>query len=377
MKNSLAAINRKIIPYNPEFRKLSLVKSVNAAILLQQLDFYFWFGKYIEFYKFLEPAPNHYSYTEGDSWTEELGFSAEEFTTAFRQIGIQYKSCKAYHEAQSKFVSPEGVEYYYASYIDRRRGITKYVRNDKLLDTELQKLVNGKEIVRKSKPEYHEEVRERIERVEAEQAAEATNTDSVVPKKAKKTPKEIAADKAAKEEQKRLRAEAKAKAELERQAQIDADNQWRYDLFQGKERYMRFNAWFWGTYVKGSTLENPGMFYSIMLKDLRLGGEKYRGVIGMFDVAEQKQAEENKIAAIQPTESKTNDEDEYFTSKLNEEELVALQEANLGPELYGFCLRQMEHQSHSLRMKTIVSLSRKQELQNYRKRLQESFEADS
>lgn len=367
MKNRLAAIARRVIPYNPEFRKLPLVKSVNAALLLQQLDY--WFDRHTDFYKFLEPAPNHHSYLEGDSWTEELGFSAEEFTTAFRQIGLQYKSCKAYGEATNKFVSADGTEYYYASYIDRRRGITKYVRNHKLLDAELLKLVEGKEIVRKQKPEYHEEVRERIERLKEEaRIAEEQPPVVVAPPKPKPTPEEIAAEKARKEEEKRLRKEAKAKADQERKEKIDADNKWRYDLFGSKERYMSFNGWFWGTYIKQQTLEKPDMFYTIMLKSLNMGAEKFRHIVRMFEIAEQKQAQEAQIQAVAAS-APAADTNDYFAQQLTSEELAALNAANLDEDLYNFCLRVMEHQTHSMRMKTIRNQSEEQEVRNYRKTL--------
>lgn len=367
MKNRLAAINRRIIPYNPEFRKLPLVKSVNAALVLQQLDF--WFDKHTEFYKFLEPAPDNWSYTEGDSWTEELGFSAEEFTTAFRQIGLQYKSHKAFKLAANVFVSPEGVEYYYASYIDRRRGTTHYVRNHRLLDAELQKLVEGVDIVRKEKPESPvsdpEEIRARVNRLERErQEREAEK----IQMKTKPTPEEIAAKKAQKEEEKRQRAEAKAQAERERQEKIDADNKWRYDLFGSKERYLQFNGWFWGTYMKGTQLQNPGMFYRIMLENLGAGGEKYQYVLAQFNSFEQKQAQEAQIQAVAAS-APAEDTNDYFAQQLTSEELAALNAANLDEDLYNLCLRVMEHQTHSMRMKTIRIQSEEQEVRNYRKTL--------
>jgi len=72
------------IVYRPRFRQFT--GSTNGAILLQQIWFWFCRSKYDPFYKFLEPCTNEL-YREGDSWTEELGWSADEFRTAISKIG--------------------------------------------------------------------------------------------------------------------------------------------------------------------------------------------------------------------------------------------------------------------------------------------------
>ncbi|MDF2614078.1 MAG: hypothetical protein K0S71_1864 [Clostridia bacterium] len=67
---------------------------------------------------------------EGDNWSEELGFSPTEFRTAFAKIGIVYRSKKAFKASSDLFKGK-----YYASYYDRIKGLTYYLRNDKALDS--------------------------------------------------------------------------------------------------------------------------------------------------------------------------------------------------------------------------------------------------
>ncbi len=77
-KNRILTLVNFTIPYVKELRKLPLVKSVTASILMQQLDYWFNIQGKESFYKFLEPCDNQYAYKKGDSWTEELGMSADE-----------------------------------------------------------------------------------------------------------------------------------------------------------------------------------------------------------------------------------------------------------------------------------------------------------
>ena len=62
------------------------------------------------YYKFLEPC-DHSLYKNGDSWTEELGFTKHGFKTAFNKIGSRYKSrsefAKIQHESY-ELLSPSG-----------------------------------------------------------------------------------------------------------------------------------------------------------------------------------------------------------------------------------------------------------------------------
>jgi hypothetical protein len=82
----LALRGEGAIPYWPGYKPL--VGSTNAAILLQQIIFRFMSTRPEPFYKFKEPC-NHELYREGDSWCEELRFSAEEFDSALKRIGTK------------------------------------------------------------------------------------------------------------------------------------------------------------------------------------------------------------------------------------------------------------------------------------------------
>lgn len=141
-KNKILRSVNYVIAYVKELRQLDLVKSINACILMQQLDYWFNIqginGKKT-FYKFLEPCDNQRAYKQGDSWTEELGMSPDEFKTAFGQIGVTYKSKRLYDAAPDKFQGK-----YYCSYINRVTRETVYFRNDELIDRDLDNLFLGK-----------------------------------------------------------------------------------------------------------------------------------------------------------------------------------------------------------------------------------------
>ncbi|MEJ7861792.1 MAG: hypothetical protein WKF90_09165 [Pyrinomonadaceae bacterium] len=126
------------IPYVKELRQLPLVKSVTACILMQQLDYWINIQGTKKFYKFLEPCTNQFAYKQGDSWTEELGMSADEFKTAFGQIGVSYKSKAQYDAAPDKFQ-----EKYYCSYFNRVNRETVYFRNNELVERDLDNLFLG------------------------------------------------------------------------------------------------------------------------------------------------------------------------------------------------------------------------------------------
>jgi hypothetical protein len=126
-KNRLLEITKFTVPYIKELKQLPLVKSTNACILMQQLEYWFYIQKK-SFYKFLAP-PNsiQYAYKVGQSWTEELAVSEDEYRTAFDQIGVRYASKKEYGKAKS-----EGDEFrgkYYCSYFNKVSRLTHYFRN--------------------------------------------------------------------------------------------------------------------------------------------------------------------------------------------------------------------------------------------------------
>ena len=82
---------------------------------MQQLDYWFAKSNGKPFYKFKSPC-EHKMYKKGDSFTEELGFSIDEFTTAFFKIGTVFKSKTEFEKSQDKFGGK-----YYSCYIDRQQ----------------------------------------------------------------------------------------------------------------------------------------------------------------------------------------------------------------------------------------------------------------
>jgi hypothetical protein len=81
--------DKELITYRKSLRRLA--GSVTSTILLQQIMHWASVKGDQEFYKFKEPC-KHEAYREGDSWIEELGFSANEFDAALKNIGTKLKS---------------------------------------------------------------------------------------------------------------------------------------------------------------------------------------------------------------------------------------------------------------------------------------------
>ncbi|MGL4736755.1 MAG: hypothetical protein ACRCW2_04790 [Cellulosilyticaceae bacterium] len=125
----------RVIKYQPELNEVT--GGITATIVMGQLEYWFHKTEGKPFYKFLAPCEDE-SYRVGDSWCEELGFSRNEFRTAFGAIGKVYKTKKAYIESKDKF---EGK--LYLSYYDRIRRRTYYMRNDVLLEQLGQVLCKG------------------------------------------------------------------------------------------------------------------------------------------------------------------------------------------------------------------------------------------
>lgn len=111
----------RTICYYPEL--VQRTGSINAALMMAQLEFWFKVTGSKPFYKFLEPC-GHELYKKGDSWAEELGMSSSEIRSAFKRIGTIYKSKRAFTESQDVFKGKP-----YASYYDRIRKTTYYLRN--------------------------------------------------------------------------------------------------------------------------------------------------------------------------------------------------------------------------------------------------------
>lgn len=130
----------KKICYYPEL--VNYTESITAALMMSQLEFWFKAREGRSFYKFLEPC-EHERYKEGDSWQEELGMSGSEIRSAFKKIGMPYKSKKAFNEAEDIFKGK-----YYASYYDRIRKVTYYFRNTskvKAIFNDLDRIGRGNE----------------------------------------------------------------------------------------------------------------------------------------------------------------------------------------------------------------------------------------
>lgn len=78
--------DRTTIPYRPEYNLIT--GSVEASILLQQIHYWWMKMDRRPFFKFKEPC-EHDAYQEGDSWTEELGFTRYQFDKAIKAIGTK------------------------------------------------------------------------------------------------------------------------------------------------------------------------------------------------------------------------------------------------------------------------------------------------
>lgn len=148
--NRVLGITAKSIPYIKELRPIA--GSVTSAILWQQLEYWFMIKDYQSFYKFSQPC-EHDLYRQGDSWTEELGFSVDEFRSAFDKIGIRYESMNAFNKVLQEnnqdmkacFIKIEGEKVYekmYISVYDRIKKTTAYYRNHDLIDKQLDIIFN-------------------------------------------------------------------------------------------------------------------------------------------------------------------------------------------------------------------------------------------
>lgn len=87
----------RCIPYRPEYNMIT--GSIEASILLQQI-YYWWVKKGREkFYKFNQPCESVH-YREGDSWTEELGFTYNQFKSARNCIATKITKGVSKEEAR-------------------------------------------------------------------------------------------------------------------------------------------------------------------------------------------------------------------------------------------------------------------------------------
>lgn len=112
-----------LIIYRKSLREIA--GSVTGTVLLQQIIFR---SKGREnFYKFKSPC-SHELYKEGDSWTEELGFSPKEFDNALKKIGTKITRGTSKFDALKKD-DPTGIVIYWT---DANR-VTWYQLNRSLL----------------------------------------------------------------------------------------------------------------------------------------------------------------------------------------------------------------------------------------------------
>lgn len=130
----------KINIFNHSFRTFvqTNFQSKHVHVLIQRLEYWFSKGKFNSgFFKFLEPC-KHFLYREGDSWSEELGWKRDLFKKVFDTVGIRYPSKKSYKEAVSRGDVFQGK--LYASYYDRKKNQTYFVRNHKFVNDFLSSL---------------------------------------------------------------------------------------------------------------------------------------------------------------------------------------------------------------------------------------------
>jgi Tfp pilus assembly protein FimT len=141
--NSIA-LGQSIIPYRKELREIC--GSATAVLLFSQLLYWFEKNDYQEFYKFISPCQNQ-AYKEGDSWTEELGFSYEEFSTAFSKIGEKFVS-------KTKFEEGFENEKMFYSYTDKIKGLTYWGINKNLIEKNLSEVYENSKLPNLGKSNY-------------------------------------------------------------------------------------------------------------------------------------------------------------------------------------------------------------------------------
>lgn len=137
-KNKLLTLGLPTIPYLKELKSLNGITGTNACILFQQLEYWSHImgGR---FYKFqAPPETENHSYIDGSSWVEELGLSEDEFRTAYKQLGVRYKSKKEFSDKMAVGDVFEGK--YYCSYFDKVSRLTHYIRNDSLVEEAISKV---------------------------------------------------------------------------------------------------------------------------------------------------------------------------------------------------------------------------------------------
>lgn len=112
--------------------------SVNATLLFQRLEYHF--SLFPEgFGQFTSPVHGNSMYRIGESWTEELNFSQEEFRNAFSKIGMNYRSKTKLEDVIKSGKDPFAGKYYLC-YTDQQKHITFYLRNNDRVNALLKEL---------------------------------------------------------------------------------------------------------------------------------------------------------------------------------------------------------------------------------------------
>lgn len=131
MFTQLLAEDRELITYRKNLNKIT--GSVLSTILLQQIIFRANQKDGKPFYKFKEPCSNEL-YKQGDSWTEELGFTKYEFDTALKRIATKStKGAKKKDLMIPDFNKPVYADKLIIYWTDSNR-LTWYWLNSDLLD---------------------------------------------------------------------------------------------------------------------------------------------------------------------------------------------------------------------------------------------------
>ena len=133
--------NRAIL-YIPKLREK--IGDITATILMYQLERHFII-KPDGFSRFLSPTPKFIHYKPGDSWTEELGFSAQEFKKVFQKIGLWFPNQSQYEKAKAEGFDFNSDRCYYCSYIDWNTGLIHTFRNHEKVNALIESMAGGAE----------------------------------------------------------------------------------------------------------------------------------------------------------------------------------------------------------------------------------------
>lgn len=113
-----------VIGYRKRFAVLT--GSVTSAILLGRVLYWAKLKSFKPFYKFRQPC-KHDLYKAGDSWIEDLEFTAAEFDNALKVIGTKIRKGISRKEVEAMAFPERGLAEDDASYFQRYREALRYV----------------------------------------------------------------------------------------------------------------------------------------------------------------------------------------------------------------------------------------------------------